>query len=69
VSILNDLRVLMKPECVLVLTAIRTVRESDVERFGFHVLHRPIIIEHIVRTAAGLIRPTAQTRVSTSGRR
>jgi hypothetical protein len=69
-SILNDLRVLMKPERVLVVTAIGTVRESDVERSGFHVLHRPIVIEDIVRTAAGLIRPSTRTGTSISpGRR
>jgi len=60
-SVLNDLRTLMKPERVLVLTAMGTVWESDVERFGFHVLHRPIVIKEIVRMAAGLIRPAAQT--------
>jgi len=55
-TVLADLRVLMKPEQVLVLTALGTVPVAEVERLGFHALQRPITIEDVVRTAARLIR-------------
>src|SRR5262245_42733106 len=42
VQVLKDLRVLMKPERVLVLTAIGTPSTTDVERLGFRALSRPI---------------------------
>ena len=55
-QVLNDLRVLMKPERVLVLTAIGTVAPADVERLGFRMLSRPIAIEHVVERVADVIR-------------
>ena len=54
-GVLNDLRLLMNPDCVLVLTAIGTAPETDIHRLGFHILSRPIMIEQIVRAAMGLI--------------
>lgn len=56
VNVLNDLRVLMKPERVLVLTAMGTVPPLDVERLGFRMLSRPLVIGDIVRAAADAIR-------------
>jgi hypothetical protein len=58
VSVLNDLSVLMNPRRVMVLMAAGTVPETDIQRRGFHVLPRPIVIAHIVETAARLIRST-----------
>jgi ActR/RegA family two-component response regulator len=55
-GVLRDLRVMMKPERVLVLTAMGTVSSAAVERLGFHALPRPTVIEHIVRAAADAIR-------------
>jgi len=54
-GVLNDLRVLMKPEKVIVLTAAGTVSPADIERLGFRALSRPIILEHVVRAAADAI--------------
>jgi hypothetical protein len=54
-GVLNDLRLLMNPDRVLVLTAIGTVPETDIQRLGFHILSRPIVIDQIVRAATGLI--------------
>jgi hypothetical protein len=48
-DVLRDLRVLMKPERVLVLSAIGTVPREDIERLGFHVMPRPFVIEDVVR--------------------
>jgi ActR/RegA family two-component response regulator len=46
--VLNDLRVLMKPDRVLVLTAIDTVAPDAIERLGFRVLKRPVAIGDVV---------------------
>jgi DNA-binding response OmpR family regulator len=48
-DVLRDLRVLMKPERVLVLSAIGTIPREDIERFGFHVVSRPFGIEDLLR--------------------
>jgi len=58
-DVLNDVRVLMKPERVLVLAATGTVAAEDIERLGFHVRPRPFAVSDVVRAAANAIR-TAQ---------
>src|SRR6516165_6177688 len=40
-QVLSDLRILMKPERVLILTAMGTVAPADVKRQGFRALPRP----------------------------
>jgi hypothetical protein len=55
-SVLRDLRVLMRPDRVLVLTATGTIRPADIEQSRFRALSRPIVIEEIVRAAANAIR-------------
>jgi hypothetical protein len=55
-EVLDGLRVLMKPERVLVLMAIGTVEAAEIERVGFRTLSRPILIEEVVNTAAKAIR-------------
>jgi hypothetical protein len=55
-EVLNDLRVLMPADRVLVLTAIGTVPASEVERLGFRILSRPFGIRDVVTKAAELIR-------------
>ena len=55
-DVLNDLRVLMNPRQVLVLTAIGTVRPGRIRRLGFRALSRPIVIRDVVDTAAEVIR-------------
>jgi DNA-binding NtrC family response regulator len=48
-DVLRDLRVLMKPERVLVLSATGTIPREDIERLGFHVMPRPFVIEDLIR--------------------
>ena len=48
-AVLQDLRVLMKPECVLVLSAMGTVSPAEVESIGFRVLRRPFTIDDLIR--------------------
>jgi DNA-binding response OmpR family regulator len=50
-QVLEDLRVLMKPERVMVLSALGTLTPDEIERFGFRVLKRPIIVDDVVRAA------------------
>jgi hypothetical protein len=59
-GVLDDLRMLMKPERVIVLTAAGTVSPAEIERSGFHALSRPIVIEEVVRAAALAIRAGPQ---------
>jgi len=53
-QVLSDLRILMKPERVLILTAMGTVAPADVKRQGFRALPRPIAIKSVVRLALQL---------------
>jgi len=46
--VLADLNVLMKPDRVLVLSAMGALSDEEIQRFGFHVVKRPIAIERIV---------------------
>src|SRR5207244_11497256 len=54
-NVLDDLRVLMKPERVLVLIAAGTLSAADVERRGFRTASRPIVIGDVVQMAASMI--------------
>jgi hypothetical protein len=56
VSVLNDLRVLMKPDRVLVLTALGTAPAAEITRLGFHTVFRPIRIADVVGAAHDTIR-------------
>ena len=46
-QVLDDLAVIMKPNRVIVLTAIGTVSPADIEARGFQVVRRPIPISNI----------------------
>jgi len=46
-DVLEGLRVLMKPDRVIVLTALGTLAPSNVDRFGFRLVPRPIAIEGV----------------------
>jgi ActR/RegA family two-component response regulator len=61
-SVLNDVRVLMKPERVFVLTALGAMAADDVARLGFRVLARPIRIDDVVRAIAAFARPPSRGR-------
>jgi hypothetical protein len=51
-EVLEGLRLLMKPERVLVLTASGTAAPADVERLGFRALSRPIVIGDVMKAVA-----------------
>jgi len=54
--VLNDLKVLMKPHRVLVLTALGTVAPDQIQALGFRVVGRPTPIASLVAAAARVIR-------------
>jgi DNA-binding response OmpR family regulator len=54
--VLEDLRVLMQPDRVLVLTALGTIQAGEVTYLGFRAVRRPIAIGAVVNAAAGAIR-------------
>ena len=55
-AVLKDLRVLMKPDRVLVITAIGTVDAVEIEQLGFRQIARPLIVRTLAETAAQVIR-------------
>ena len=54
-SVLRDLRVLMKPERVLVLSAMGTMPAADIAGLGFRVIPRPFVIEELVRVVRNVL--------------
>jgi ActR/RegA family two-component response regulator len=53
--VLSELRVLMKPDRVLVLTAIGTVPVDVIRAAGFHVMKRPASIDEVVAEIVRLV--------------
>jgi hypothetical protein len=53
-DVLRDLRVLMRPERVIVLAAPGSISADDVERLGYRILRRPVSIGDIVDAARAL---------------
>jgi hypothetical protein len=58
-SVLDDLALLMKPDRVLVVSALATVSQDDVRKRGFHLLMRPTTIEAIVAEVRRIIGTAA----------
>jgi hypothetical protein len=60
-AVLHDLRILMKPDRVIVLTAMGTVAPARIRALGFHPAKRPIRLGSVVAAAA---RAIGKTRVN-----
>lgn len=56
-TILNELRVLMNPNRVIVLAASGTLPEREVIKLGYRVLTRPMAVRDIVAEAAAVLGP------------
>ena len=56
-TVLDDLRILMNPSRVLVLSALGTLPPAHVEGLGFHVLRRPVSVGDIVASVRSLLGP------------
>src|SRR5262249_25158124 len=61
-GVLEALGVLMKPDRVLVLTALGSVPAGAIERAGFRMLHRPASIEQVVAAARAALAPGENRR-------
>ena len=57
-AVLRDLKVLMKPERVLAITAIGTASIESVRGLGFAVVARPVSIGDLVASIRGLLART-----------
>lgn len=53
-SVLADIRALMKPDRVLVITALGGPTEEDIRRLGFRAISRPATIRDIVAAVAAI---------------
>lgn len=55
-TVLDDLAVLIKPEHVLVVTALGTVTANEIRDRGFHLVSRPASVGEIVAAVSRLLR-------------
>src|SRR5438876_9213751 len=55
-TLLNELRDMIKPERVLVITALGTLPPDQLQKRGFHTIARPAIVADIVAKASTLLR-------------
>jgi ActR/RegA family two-component response regulator len=54
-TVLDELRLVMPPDRVLVVTALGTLTVDEIRQLGYHVLARPTSIRDIVAAAAQLL--------------
>ena len=48
-SVLRDLRVLMQPDRVLVISASGTIPAPEIRQLGYRVVSRPFVVENLIR--------------------
>ena len=53
---LAEVRGVMPPERVLVVTALGTMTAEEVRRLGFHVVTRPATVSDVIAAASSLLR-------------
>ena len=52
---LDDVRAVMPPDRVVVVTAIGTMPPDEIRRLGFHVVTRPVAVRDVVAAAASVL--------------
>ena len=65
-TVLDELRLVMPPDRVLVITALGTLTVDDIRQIGYHVVARPTSIRDVIAAAAGLLRANASPILNTS---
>lgn len=55
-SVLDELRFVIPPDRVLVVTALGTLTVDQIRHFGYHVVTRPTSIHEIVEATSRLLR-------------
>lgn len=65
---LDELRFVIPPDRVPVVTALGTLTADEIQRLGFKAIERPVTIGQIVAAAAGLLpaKPPSHSRRSAS---
>src|SRR5688572_13133626 len=58
-AVLDEVRFVIPPERVLVVTALGTIAKEDIRRLGFAVIERPTSVADIVAAAAARLRSPA----------
>ena len=58
-TVLEELRFIMPPHRVLIITALGTLGIDEIRQIGYHVVARPTRIRDVVAAAAGLLRASA----------
>ena len=66
-NVLDELRYVIQPDRVLVVTALGTLAADEIRPLGYHVIARPASVGEIVTAATGLLRTGASA--STTYRR
>lgn len=56
-KVLGELRVVIEPARVLVVTALGTMTSEEIRGLGFHAITRPASIREIVAATAALLNP------------
>src|SRR2546422_11535140 len=54
-TLLNEMREMIKPERVFVITALGTLTPDQLQKWGFHAIARPAIVADIVVKASALV--------------
>ena len=54
-TVLDELRFVMPPDRVLVISAVGTLTVDDIRQIGYQVVARPTSIRDVVAAAAGLL--------------
>ena len=55
-AVLSDLSLLMRPERVLVIAASGAVPLAEIERLGFRVVSRPVVVADVVKQVSEIFR-------------
>lgn len=61
-EVLAELRALIDPDRVLVVTALGTLTGDEIRRLGFHAVSRPASVGEIVAAAEALLRTRSADR-------
>ena len=64
---LDEVRFVIPPDRVLVLTALGTVSEQDIRRLGFAAIQRPTSVAEVVAGAVARLRLSSAFKMSSIG--
>jgi hypothetical protein len=59
-TVLDELRFVMPPDRVLVITALGTLAVDEIREIGYHVVARPTSVREVIAAAASLLASAGQ---------